>query len=357
MKKYLFTLISLCSLQATAAPHVVSSIYPLQQIANAVSGEKTDLIADTYLSPHDYHVTPSDAKKILDADLLIVVGETLMPQLENYLEKRGDKTTIEAMQLKDIHLLKGGHHHHGDHDDDEKHDAHADHEEAHHHDEDKNEHEEHKDEHEEHHHKEHDGDKDEHHHEEHEEHEEHADEHEEHHHDEHSYDPHVWLSPKNANVIAIAIAEKLSAIDPENKATYADNLKAFQAELEQSANTIKKQLNEVEAVPYFVFHNAYRYFEDYFGLTTAGVIRTHVAQSVRTKHIAELKKRLDALPVACLFREPQFKSNIVDSLSTGNNVVVATLDPVGYSKPAQGYTKILSNIADTMVLCSQGASK
>lgn len=59
----------------------------------------------------------------------------------------------------------------------------------------------------------------------------HHDESCEHHHDTEGYDEHVWTSPKNAALIAKAIADKLCRIDPANAAIYAARYEDYEAQL------------------------------------------------------------------------------------------------------------------------------
>ena len=59
----------------------------------------------------------------------------------------------------------------------------------------------------------------------------HHDESCEHHHDTAGYDEHVWTSPKNAALIAKAIADKLCRIDPANAAIYAARYEDYEAQL------------------------------------------------------------------------------------------------------------------------------
>lgn len=300
------------TLPALAAPKVISSIYPLQQIANAIVGEPTELLADSYLSPHDYTMTPTNVRAIHDAALFVWIGDAMMPQLHPYTAQRqaNHKRTITASRLPDIHLITGRetHNHH----------AHSDH--AHHHHEDEA-------------------------------------------HDKTqpaatlTYDPHLWLSTDNARVIAKAIAESLSQIDPDNKHRYAENLNQFINTVAQTKAQIADSLHSNPLPAYFVFHDAYHYFEDEFGIRHTGVIRAHAGQVLRTKHLSNLQKQLEKTPNACLFREPQFQSPLIDKLATSDNVTVATLDPVGYrtDKDAgqSGYPAILSALATQLQRCGQ----
>lgn len=315
-----------------AAPRVVSSIYPLQQIANEITGENTELVADSYLSPHTYAVKPSDAYKVKNADIMLWIGASMMGQLDPYVAQRGvDKITITASQLPKIKLLEGHDHDHDhDHDSHDKHDEHDHDNHAEHDDHDKDEHDAHQ-------------------------HDDKADKHEKHddkHDDDFSYDPHLWLSTENAQVIATALTDELIKLDSTNADTYRRNLAAFIQKLDDTRTFISGNFESNPAPAYFIFHEAYAYFENEFGVEHIDVIRTHAAQAPKTRHLNELRKKIASHPNACLFREPQFQSAIVDKLTADSTVKVATLDPVGYEKDKNiGYTTILRNIAKQITAC------
>lgn len=326
MKKYLLTASFLvATATAAAAPRVVSSIYPLQQIANAVVGQPTELINDSYLSPHTYAMKPGDAEKIIKADIVLWVGPALMSQLDKYIDRRPkNKITLSAAALPHIKLLKSDHDHHHGHGHDEH--GHGKHSHSKH---NKHSHDKHDKKHG---HNEHGKDV---------------------HHEEFNYDPHVWLSTHNAGVIAKKLAADLSRLDKPNAAVYNKNLQTFLGDLKTTKSHIRKNFARSPAKNYFVFHNAYAYFEDEFGVQHKGVITMHGGQSPKAAQLNQLKKQLKKTSNACLFREPQFDSRVVERLAKRTNTKLAVLDPVGYQRGKNiGYTTILRNIASQISTCS-----
>ncbi len=290
-----------------AAPRLVSSIYPLQQIAEAISGEPVGLIADSPLSVHTYRLTPKDARQIAEADIVIWVGEVLMPQLNKYIARRQDKGLITVAKLPKIKLLAADRQPNQHEQDNHGHNNHLQKENAEHH----------------------------------------------HSHEHFSYDPHLWLSTDNAAVIAEAISEALIAADAPNTPRYQANLAAFKAELTALHEDLISQFESAPPPPYFVFHDAYAYFEQEFGLSHQGLVRTHAGQSPKARQIVNLKKQLTAAQQACLFKEPQFRSPIINKLSDNTTVKVATLDPIGYRQPGDGYAMILRRLANALSNCRQ----
>src|SRR5690606_40417136 len=76
-----------------------------------------------------------------------------------------------------------------------------------------------------------------------------------------SLDAHLWLLPANARVIAARMAADLAAADPANAPLYQANLQAFEQRLEALDGRLKTRLAPLAGKPFFVFHQAFDYFE------------------------------------------------------------------------------------------------
>lgn len=351
---------------AAEPPAVVVSIKPLHGLASALMegvGEPT-LLLDGTASPHGYSLRPSEARALSDAELVFWVGPTLETFLIQPLDSLAEKAdVVTAGGLRGLVFLEareGGlweghdheaHAHEGHHDDDD-HDDHGD--EAHH---DEDEHEEHA--HEAHH------DDDEHeehgdgaHHDE-DEHEEHAheahhddDEHEEHG-DEVHKDPHIWLDPENAVLIANAMAAALVKADPENAARYQSNLAALESSLEDLDRELAASLAPVSQQPYIVFHDAYRYFEERYGLSPVGSISVSPEQRPGARRIAEIRDLVQERGAVCIFSEPQFSPVVIESISEDSGIGGGTLDPLGAAvdKGPGAYQEVMLSLAQGLIDC------
>ncbi|MBR7889469.1 zinc ABC transporter substrate-binding protein [Marinomonas sp. A79] len=323
MNKLFFALgVTALSPLALAKPVIATSIKPVSMIVAAIAGDHADIqqIVASTASPHDFALRPSDIKKIHNADAVVWVGESLEHFLEKPLENAGkEDSSIEWMALKGVTLQDRSkkHEEHDDHD----HDAHDDHDdhEGHDHDahDDHDEHDEH-DEHEGHDHDDHKGHD--------------HDEHEEEGHEGHNHtgiDPHVWLLPQNAVVLAKAVTERMMWLDSANAAYYQGNFAKFEQGLKAKDAEIRKDLSAVGDVPYIVFHDGYRYFESHYGLNNAGAVTVSPERKPGAKKVAEIRHEIEENKVQCVFSEPQFSPAIVKVLIEGTNVKSGVLDPLG----------------------------
>ncbi len=322
---------------AWAGPKVVTSIKPIHGIAAAImKGVGTpDLIVTGAGSPHDVALKPSQAQMLQDADVVFWVG----PALEGFLTKpvesiAADGRAVELIETAGLTLLpfredgafEAHDHDHGDHDE-HAHDEH-DH-----------------DEHDEHAHDEHDDD-----------------EHDEHAHDEHDHeggiDPHIWLDPHNAEVIANKIAETLAKIDPENSDMYWANAAALDDRLHGLMHHVEEALEPVHEKRFIVFHYAYHYFENRFHMKAAGSVTVSPETMPGAARLKEIKHKIEELGVVCVFSEPQFPNKLVTVVAEGSGIRKAELDPLGAAVEdgPELYFELIENMAAAMRSCLSEAS-
>ncbi|AWX15459.1 zinc ABC transporter substrate-binding protein [Mergibacter septicus] len=330
-KKTLFaTLIS--GLSYTANANILTSIQPLGFIASAIADgvTTTEVLIPATASPHDYSLKPSDVKKLQNAGLVVWIGEDIDGFLEKAVKKLPTNKVITLEDVKQIEPLLGqaaDDHEHGHHDDDH-----------HHKDQHDDDHHEHEHEHE-HHHDKHDN--------------KHENAH--HHDDEDDLETnwHIWLSPEISKIIASEIAEKLIKQYPAKKGLIESNLAEFNADLKAKSAKITTQLKPVANQGFYVFHDAYRYFEDAYGLKQTGYFTVNPLVAPGAKTIAEIKQKLAENKVKCLFTEPQFTPKVVETLSKNTGAKIGQLDPLGSTIPLgkKAYTQFLQQLADNFESC------
>ncbi|MGD8233572.1 zinc ABC transporter substrate-binding protein ZnuA [Vibrio sp. TRT 1302] len=174
-------------------------------------------------------------------------------------------------------------------------------------------------------------------------------------HDHGSHDPHFWLGYKPTIQVAKAIADKLASVDAANAQVYADNLNVFEDKLASQQQAIEKQLTPIKQDGYFVFHDAYGYFEQDFGLNQLGFFTVSPDRKPGAKTLISIRKALASEQAKCVFSEPQFTPAVVESVTRGSNAKVGVLDPIGSDVQAVsgGYFVLKQNLADSFSHCLQ----
>ena len=168
-----------------------------------------------------------------------------------------------------------------------------------------------------------------------------------------NYNPHVWLDPVNAKVMVHKIAETLVELDPVNASRYKANAYNLEAELDLLTTQVGSELEAVKGKGFVVFHDAYHYFENRFGMTALGSITVSPEVLPGAARVKELREKVKALKAMCVFSEPQFKPKLVATIIEGTNVGSGVLDPLGATIDAgpKLYFKLMQNMSASLREC------
>lgn len=149
------------------------------------------------------------------------------------------------------------------------------------------------------------------------------------------------------------MASDLALVDPGNAARYQANLDAFEQRLKTLDIKLKARLKPLEGKPFFVFHQAFDYFEEAYGLQHTGVFAINAEVPPGARHVAEMRERLKAAGPTCIFSEPPMRPRLAQTLSDGLPVHFAELDALGFGlKPlSNNYEQLLMNLSDGLAGC------
>ncbi|MNP48977.1 High-affinity zinc uptake system protein ZnuA precursor [compost metagenome] len=116
---------------------------------------------------------------------------------------------------------------------------------------------------------------------------------------------------------------------------------------------VKARVASIAGKPYFVFHEAFDYFEEAYGLKHTGVFSVAAEVQPGAQHVAAMRKRLQEVGKTCVFSEPPMRPRLAETLTAGLPVRLAELDALGsnVAVAAQGYEQLLENLGDGLAGC------
>jgi len=169
-----------------------------------------------------------------------------------------------------------------------------------------------------------------------------------------SVDPHVWLDPINAVVIAREIATSLSALDADNQSAYRENLLRFIDQVTALQAEFEARLADIGDLDYAVYHNAYQYFEKRFGLSHGLALVNNPEVAPGMRETLAVRNELVTLAPACVLLEPDYNPALLTTLLDGRAIKRVPVDPLGYDLPASSasYTALLESIAAAFADCA-----
>lgn len=268
-------------------PTLLVSIKPLALIAQEIAGDKVriDTLLPITASPHDYPLKASDHKRLHKADLILWVGA----ELESFLAK--PLKNIPAHKVMSTYILKGIYWPTAD--------IHHPHKHAHT--------------------------------------------------NQRGQDPHLWLDPRNAVIIAQALTNRLSELMPTAATQFAANNNNFSQRMLELDMAIAQSLKPIQAVGFAVHHEGYAHFVAHYELHQVGYVTYTPERRPGAKHLQELRNVLKE-EGKCLFMEPQASKSSVQELARSLNLRTGLLDPIG-NDDVTSYAQLLSAMREQFLTC------
>lgn len=250
---------------------VIVSIVPQVYFAQRVGGNLVEVepIAPPNYSPETYQVTPRQMDAMGRADIFFRIGMPFEEQLSARLSATFPKLRIVDTREGVSMLAMAAHPDHGDHDMEEG----GDHDHGHHH-----------------------GDE----------------------------DPHIWLDPMRVKLQARVMADALKERFPAQAEVFARNLEAFNREMDDLHREITEILAPVRGRAFYVFHPAFGYFADAFGLEQRAI--ESEGKSPGPRRLYEIIDEIKGAGVKAIFEQPQFKAAELTAVAEETGVNIILLD-------------------------------
>lgn len=319
---------------------VVTTFLPITQFTKAVAGSCADVVQllPSNVGPHDYQAKPTDAQRLLQADVLVQNGLELEQFLEPMIEGTGreslmmiETSTGLALRPSSSGREEHGHEDHGDEHEGEHHgEAHDEHghDDAHGHNDDHGHDEEHG----------HDDDHDS---------EATSAKAEGHDHDHGEYDPHVWLDPVLAVEQVNNIRDGLVGAAPDCEAEFTANAAEFSAQLQELDQEIQSALAPYAGKTFVTYHDFAGYFSDRYQLNVESLVGVPEV-SPSPSDIQRVMAAVEASELKTLLVESEASAKPFEALAQDLDVSISSFssNELGESNEPEAYLAVMrENVA------------
>ena len=148
------------------------------------------------------------------------------------------------------------------------------------------------------------------------------------HHDDHTHeiDPHIWLSPENAKIMAANICSGLTGKYPQYKEVFTENLVSLQKELDALQTYGNQQLSALSSRELITFHDGFAYFAENYDLTILKAIEEESGREASAKELKELIILTQQYQLPAIFIEKNGSVSAADVISAEIGIKIYTLD-------------------------------
>lgn len=265
---------------------VFVSILPQKYFAERLLGDNAvvDVLIGPGMSPHTYEPLPQQMSKLSRANIYFTVGIPFEKIIINRLKNLCPDLLISASDENIEKIKMEGHHHH---------------EEPHEH------------------------------------------QHEEEHQHNMGLDPHFWLDPIKASVMADNMAKAVIASKPELADYVRLNLESIKAEMNKLDEELSQKLLPFKGKTMLVFHPAFGYFAARYGMVQKAV--EIEGKEPAPRQLAELIRNCRADGIKIIFVQKQFPVSTAKTIANSIGGKVAAIDPL-----AEDYVDNLKTMAEAV---------
>ncbi|OXM88202.1 metal ABC transporter substrate-binding protein [Paenibacillus rigui] len=255
--------------------NVVASFYPLYDFTKKIGGDHVNVInlVPTGVEPHDWSPKSRDMQNLSKAQMFVYLGagfEGWVHDTLGSLPKDSKVAVVEAS--KGVQLLASS-------------------EEEHNHSESSKEEKGHE-------------------------------------HNESEYDPHVWLSPVNAKIIAQNIKDQLVAVDGAHKSEYEANFAKLAAQLDQLHAKYKDSLTKLPKKQIVVTHQSFGYLAKEYGLSQMPILGLSPDSEPTSKDLQAINEFIRSNHIQYIFFEELVSDRLAKTLAKDAKVETLVLNPV-----------------------------
>ncbi len=151
-------------------------------------------------------------------------------------------------------------------------------------------------------------------------------------------DPHVWLSPKRVKVMIDAIASTMCDIDPSNELIYRENAADYIRRLDTLDEHIRSSLEGVGNRKMIVFHPAFGYFADDYGIEMFSL--EEEGKEATARRLQEMTDFALAENIKVIFYQAETPSGQAEAFAEGIGGKAMELSPL-----AEDYINNLESMA------------
>lgn len=171
--------------------------------------------------------------------------------------------------------------------------------------------------------------------------------------------PHLWLDPLVALGYASVIASRLASEDDANTAFYNDNLARYEGRLSQLDDEIAAAVRQIppQSRELVTPHDAFPHLARRYGLEIVGFVVTGPGQDASPRDIADLAQAIRDRDVPAVFSEPQIgaDSRLLEQIAADAGVQVCTLYSDTLSDDVPTYIDMMRYNADQLLRCLGGS--
>jgi zinc/manganese transport system substrate-binding protein len=165
--------------------------------------------------------------------------------------------------------------------------------------------------------------------------------------------PHYWIPPENAVIVAREIADRLKQLDGAGVATYDANLKAFESQVDERRKKWQQDAARLSGMKVVTYHKSWSYVSKWLGLVEVGYVEPKPGIPAPPSHIAALINLMRRENVRVLLMESFYPRNTVDLIAGKSGAKVLILPANVGADGTKSYFDLVEKVVGDLLGAAQ----
>ncbi|MFT6332116.1 MAG: zinc transport system substrate-binding protein [Lentimonas sp.] len=168
-------------------------------------------------------------------------------------------------------------------------------------------------------------------------------------------DSNIWLNPDNAIKIAQNIAKNLVDLYPRNQIIYNGNLENFTMQVLKMDEENQEIMSKVKKGSYIIDINRLAYFEDYYQISAATILRYSNLYEPTSSDLVRVKNVVEKGEIKCALANYQEKGGLIRQISSRHKMNLVLIDILGkesVKKGENGYVEMMKDLVKKVSNCA-----
>lgn len=141
-----------------------------------------------------------------------------------------------------------------------------------------------------------------------------------------NFDPHVWMSPRYAEMMARTILDVLAAKFPDQRATFEKNYRQLRVEIDSIDQAARRIISEKENKTFLIYHPALTYFAKDYGMEQISI--EDEGKEPNPSHLKAVIDTCRVKGIKIVFIQNQFDVANAKAVAKEIDGEVITIDPL-----------------------------
>jgi zinc transport system substrate-binding protein len=161
-------------------------------------------------------------------------------------------------------------------------------------------------------------------------------------------DPHVWLDPRKAAVMATNIGGILASLRPEQADLFRARAADLRGRLEKIDRQAEERLSPLRDIPFVAYHGGLNHLVARYGIRQIAVLEPFAGREPSPKWMKEILDRIHQSGARAIFSEPQFSARLAEVMGRESGVPVTEIDLIGGTPGRLTYEEFFAAALDTL---------